>query len=93
MPVLDSTDRAIIALLIEDGRMPSTEIARRIGPISTKTVTNRIARLTSEGILRISAIANLKALGYEITAAVRVEAEPGLVKEVGQALAQIEQVV
>ena len=50
----DDIDRAIIAELESDGRVPSLEIARRVG-VSEKTVRMRIARLTEQRGLRITA--------------------------------------
>ncbi|MCK4899764.1 MAG: AsnC family transcriptional regulator, partial [Anaerolineales bacterium] len=47
----DRTDWKIITLLNEDGRMPSAEIARRLGNVSARTVTNRIEALTRKGII------------------------------------------
>jgi Lrp/AsnC family transcriptional regulator for asnA, asnC and gidA len=90
--MLDDLDRAIIHCLIEDGRMPSAQIARRLGGASTKTITSRIARLTDEGAVKVTAIANPRALGYRIIAGVGVETAPGDVEKVGQALAEIPQV-
>jgi Lrp/AsnC family transcriptional regulator for asnA, asnC and gidA len=37
---LDDIDRAIVQLLLEDGRMSSTEIARRMGNISERSVVS-----------------------------------------------------
>ena len=91
-PTVDDLDRAIKDCLIQDGRMPSAQIARRLGGVSTKTITSRIARLTTEGIVKVTAIANRRALGYQIAAGIGVETEPGLVERVGQAIAQIDQV-
>jgi Lrp/AsnC family transcriptional regulator for asnA, asnC and gidA len=60
----DSTDWEIIALLNEDWRMPSSEIARRLGTISARTVTNRIKLLTKQVIIHISAIIRPSKVGY-----------------------------
>jgi Lrp/AsnC family transcriptional regulator for asnA, asnC and gidA len=91
-PTVDDLDRAIIDCLTHDGRMPSAQIARRLGGISTKTITSRIARLTAEGTVKVTAIANPQALGYRIIAGVEVQTAPGEVEKVGQALAEIAQV-
>ena len=64
-------------MLIEDGRMSSADIARRLGGITERSVRYRLERLVSEGIIRISAVANPKALGYPVTADVFIEVEPG----------------
>ena len=43
----DRTDWKIIALLNEDGRMSSAEIARQLGDVSARSVSNRINALTA----------------------------------------------
>ena len=53
----DETDRKIIAMLGDDGRMTNNEIARNLG-ISEGTVRNRIKRLTEEGAIRITGLVN-----------------------------------
>ena len=50
----DALDRAIVAALELDGRLPSIEIARRVG-VSEKTVRTRIARLMERQGLRVIA--------------------------------------
>jgi Lrp/AsnC family transcriptional regulator for asnA, asnC and gidA len=89
---MDAVDRSIIALLMEDGRMPSAEIARRIGGVSERAVRYRIDRMTQEGILRVSAIVNPRAVGFPVTADVWMEIEPGHVQEVAQKMTEFEQV-
>lgn len=53
----DDLDRAIVAALEGDGRLPSLEIARRVG-VSEKTVRTRIARLMEQQGLRVVATLN-----------------------------------
>lgn len=79
-------DLAIVDLLMEDGRMSCAEIARRIGSISERAVRYRIARLLREGVMRVSAIPNPKALGYPVVADVMIEVEPGHIREVAEKL-------
>lgn len=47
---LDDTDRRLIALLRENGRLPSATLARQLG-VSRGTVQNRIDRLVEAGVL------------------------------------------
>ena len=92
---MDKTDRIdweIIALLNEDGRMPSAEIARRLGNVSARTVTNRIEALTKKGIINVRAIVDPKMVGYGVMADVFIEVEPGRVREVADHVAEIPQV-
>lgn len=53
----DETDRKIIALLRDDGRMTNNEIARTL-EISEGTVRNRIKKLTEDGAIRITGLVN-----------------------------------
>jgi Lrp/AsnC family transcriptional regulator, regulator for asnA, asnC and gidA len=88
----DFTDWDIIKLLNEDGRMSSTEIARRLGNVSARTVTNRINALTEHGIINVRAIVNPLAVGYTVMADVFIEVEPGNVREVAKKTAEFPQV-
>ena len=71
----DSFDWKIIALLKEDGRMPSAEIARKLGDVSARTVTNRIDALIKNSIINIRAVVNPKSVGYGVMADVYVEVD------------------
>ncbi len=90
MGKVDHQDVAIVDLLMEDGRMSCAEIARRIGGISERAVRYRIARLVREGVIRVSAIPNPKALGYPVVADVMIEVEPGRIHEVAEKLREYE---
>jgi Lrp/AsnC family transcriptional regulator for asnA, asnC and gidA len=82
----DSVDRAIVDLLIEDGRMSCTEIARRIGHVSERSVRYRIDRLVKEGVIRISAVVSPRSVGFPITADVFIDVEPGRIMDVARRL-------
>ena len=83
----DQIDWKIIALLIQNGRMSSAEIARQLGNVSARTVTNRIDVLTEHGIINIRSIVNPEAVGYGVLADVFIEVEPGKVRTVAEQLA------
>jgi Lrp/AsnC family transcriptional regulator for asnA, asnC and gidA len=87
----DRTDWEIIALLNADGRMSSAEIARQLGDVSARTVTNRINALTDHGIINIRGVVNPESVGYGVLADVFVEVEPGRVREVAQQAAEFPQ--
>ena len=72
--------------------MPSAEIARRLGNVSARTVTNRIDALTSKGIINIRAILNPEKIGYGVMADVFIDVQPGRVREVAKQVAEIPQV-
>ncbi len=86
MNKIDQIDRAIIDLLMQDGRMPAAEIARNLGGgISERMVRYRIQRLTSAGVISINAIANRQALGYSVVADVFIEVETSQISHGGRA--------
>ena len=69
---IDRFDRAILNLLMQDGRMPVTEIAGRVG-LSKTPCQNRIARLRSEGVIRgFRAVVDPAKLGRDHVAFVEV---------------------
>ena len=89
---IDNIDYDIVTLLMEDGRMPASEIARRLEDVSERTVRYRIERMVEEGLMRISAVVNPQALGYTVIADVFIEVESDLIAEVAEKVAQYENV-
>jgi Lrp/AsnC family transcriptional regulator for asnA, asnC and gidA len=87
---IDNIDRAIVDLLMEDGRMPSAEIARRLGDVSERSVRYRLDRMVEEGVVRISAIPIPQALGFSVVADVFIEVEPGHILEVAHKMMEYE---
>lgn len=85
-------DRQIVDLLMEDGRMPCAEIARRLGDVSERTVRYRLDRLLARGVIRVAAIPNPKVLGYEVIADVFIHVEPAAILDVARRMAEFEQV-
>lgn len=63
---IDSTDRQILTLLLQDARLPYLEIARKL-IISGGTVHQRIEKMKKSGVIEGSEIKlNLKRLGYDV---------------------------
>lgn len=83
---LTSSDRQIIRLLQEDGRMPLSEIARRAG-LSEPTVRRKIAALTDSGLLKIRAIVEPEAIGYGAAAIIGIDVDRPRISEVAAKLA------
>jgi Lrp/AsnC family transcriptional regulator for asnA, asnC and gidA len=81
---IDNIDINIINLLMEDGRMPASEMSRRIGGISERVIRYRIERIVNEGYIQISAINNPKLLGYMVTADVFLEVESNSILDVAK---------
>ena len=64
---LDNTDFEIIGLLQKDGRMPSSDIAKKTG-VSEATVRYRLKKLIDGGFIQIVAAGNPIKLGFGIAA-------------------------
>lgn len=87
---LDTTDREIIRLLTQDGRMSNAEIARQIPGTNERLIRYRVERLRKDHVIQISAIVNPIAIGYVIIADVWVEVEAGQAVKVAKRLAELE---
>ena len=69
---LDSTDHRVIQLLQDDGRMSMAELARSIN-LSPSATAERLRRLRDGGVITgYSATLDPEALGYSISAFVRL---------------------
>jgi len=88
----DKIDIHIVELLMQDGRMPAVEIARRIGGISERVVRYRIGRMIEEGLITISAIVHPQKAGYMVAADVFLEVEAGLIQDVARKLKESDRI-
>ncbi len=89
---IDNIDSKIVNLLLEDGRLPASEIARRLGKISERAVRYRIDRMVAEGVIRISAIVNPQAFGMTTIADVWLEVESDQILVVAKKMAEFSNV-
>lgn len=90
---LDATDRRILALLDEDGRMPTAMIAMRLG-LARGTVQARLEKMRESGVLRLhSSRVTPAALGRPVSASVQVELDQHQISEAVAALASIPEVL
>ncbi|HMB23922.1 MAG: Lrp/AsnC family transcriptional regulator [Chloroflexota bacterium] len=88
----DKTDIKIVNILLEDGRMPASEIARRLGNISERAVRYRIDRMVNEGIVQISAVARPQAFGLTTIADVWLEVESDRILDVAKKMVEFDSV-
>ena len=88
----DKIDIKIVNLLLDDGRMPASEIARRIGDISERAVRYRIDRMVNDGIVRVSAVAKPQAFGLTTIADVWMEVESDRILEVAKKMAEFDNI-
>ena len=89
---IDKTDVKIVNILLDDGRTPASEIARRIGEISERAVRYRIDRMVDAGIIQISAVAKPQAFGLTTIADIWMEVESDRILEVAKKMAAFDNV-
>lgn len=88
----DKIDVKIVNILLEDGRMPASEVARRIGGISERAVRYRIDRMVDTGIIQISAVAKPQAFGLTTIADVWMEVESDRILDVARKMTEFDNV-
>lgn len=76
--MLDELDRTIIEILVDDARISLKELSQRVG-LSSPSVSERLRRLEEKKIIRSFTVdVDPQALGYSLTAIVRVRPLPGM---------------
>ena len=88
----DKVDVRIVNMLLEDGRMSASEVARRVGDISARAVRYRIDRMINDGVIQISAVVNPDTFGLTTKADVWLEVESDKILEVARKMATFENV-
>lgn len=88
---LDEIDRAIVAHLQYDGRMPFTNIAAEVG-ISEGTVRRRVKRLVDDQVLQIVGIVEPQYLDWQAAAMIGVTVQAGQVDAVADQIAHFAEV-
>lgn len=91
MVQLDETDRAIVAHLQYDGRMPFTDIAAEVG-LSEGSVRRRVKRLVDSGVLQIVGVVEPQYLNWQAAAMIGVSVEAGRVDAVADQIAPFPEV-
>jgi Lrp/AsnC family transcriptional regulator, leucine-responsive regulatory protein len=91
-PRLDQIDRKIIGELMIDGRVTLAALGRRVN-LSSPAVAERVRRLEEAGVITgYRAEINPRALGYQLTAIVRVKPVGGQLSGIQELAAQIPEV-
>jgi Lrp/AsnC family leucine-responsive transcriptional regulator len=86
---LDDTDRRILTLLQQDGRMAIKPLAEQIG-LSSPATSERLRRLEERGVIRgFGMDVEPRALGYSMQALVRVRPMPGKLQAVQKLIESI----
>jgi Lrp/AsnC family transcriptional regulator, leucine-responsive regulatory protein len=89
---LDETDRKILGELSNDGRVSLAELGRRVN-LSSPAVSERVQRLERSGVITgYRAEIDPQALGYQLTAIVRIKPAPGQLPRIPELAGEIPQV-
>ncbi|OJV28928.1 MULTISPECIES: Lrp/AsnC family transcriptional regulator [unclassified Sphingomonas] len=88
----DEMDERIIAALRQNGRIANRDLARDLG-VNEATVRTRLRRLEDADMLRVVAMRDLSAMGFEYLAPVGVQVKGRSAAAVGEDLARIERVI
>jgi Lrp/AsnC family transcriptional regulator, leucine-responsive regulatory protein len=89
---IDLTDRRIIGELTSDGRVSLAELGRRVN-LSSPAVAERVQRLERTGVITgYRAEIDPRALGYELTAVVRIKPAPGQLPRIPELALEIPEV-
>jgi Lrp/AsnC family leucine-responsive transcriptional regulator len=89
---LDQIDRRIIGELATDGRVPFAELGRRVN-LSSPAVAERVRRLENVGVITgYRAEIDPRALGYQLTAIVRVKPVGGQLRRIQELAAEVPEV-
>lgn len=87
----DRLDRRIIALLRQDGRMSTQELAKKLAS-TPSTVRKRIRSLEDQGVMRVVAVTDFSAAGFDLLLAIGIEVEDRNPEAVGRELAELPEV-
>jgi DNA-binding Lrp family transcriptional regulator len=90
--LLNETDFRIASLLSEAPRMPSNEIARRLG-LSDYVVRGRLQNLEQSGALRVVGRPNHFHFGYAFSAILAINTEFGDLERVGEHVRSLREIV
>ena len=85
--MLDELDQKLVTHLQKSGRMSNVTLAKELG-VSERTVRNRIKNLLDKGMVKISAVPDLEALGYNFTGIVGLQVQLGRLKSIAAELAK-----
>jgi Lrp/AsnC family transcriptional regulator, leucine-responsive regulatory protein len=89
---IDATDRKIIGELTTDGRVSVAELGRRVN-LSPPAVAERVQRLERAGVITgYRAELDPRALGYQLTAIVRIKPAPGRLPRIPELSLEIPEV-
>lgn len=89
---LEPVDEKIIAALRQSGRIANRDLARMI-EVNEATVRTRLRKLEASNAVRVVAMRDLSAMGFNAIAAVGVQVKGRSASEVGADLAKLDHVI
>ena len=89
--LLDATERRMVELLQQDGRLSVTELARRLG-VSEVTARRKLKALLGAGIIRIVATVDPFDVGYETPVIIGLKVVRSQLDRVAERLSRLPQV-
>jgi len=90
---IDDINRRLLGELQEDARLSLAELGRRVG-LSAPAVAERLARLEDEGVISgYTARIDPRALGYSLSAVIRIRPAPRELKKVADLAQRTPEVV
>ena len=84
---LDSTDRALLAALLEDARISQRGLAKRVG-VAQGTITNRLRRLEEIGVIKgYTVLLDAESIGWTMTVITGLRIQKGSMIDVQKQIA------
>ena len=87
----DDLDMKIIRLLQDDGRTSTQDIAKELNSTSS-TIRKRIRRLEDTGTMKVVAVTDFAAAGYDLLLAIGIEVDSRSAEDVAMDLAELPEV-
>lgn len=91
-PTLDSLDTNIIEILRTNGRATNQEIAERLS-VTAATVSARLQKMEDSRAMRVVAVTDFAAHGYNVIIALGVKVHGRAIRDVGRDLAELPEVL
>jgi Lrp/AsnC family transcriptional regulator, regulator for asnA, asnC and gidA len=88
---LDATERRMVELLQEDGRLSVASLARSLG-VTEVTARRKLARLLNDGVIQIVAAVDPFDIGYETPAIIGLKVQRSKLDEVARRISEFPQV-
>ena len=89
---MDNIDIQIFELLQNDGRMPNTDIAKRL-KLSEAATRKRLKQLIDNEIIHVGAHLNYSKLGHAVEGNIKVKADMKKIDNIGEALCSIDSIL